>query len=346
MSLKREGDRNMEKLKISVIIPVYNTAEYLPRCLDSVLQNTYQNLEVICVNDGSTDDSAAVLERYAETDSRVIVVNKVNEGVSVARNTGLDMATGDFIAFIDSDDWVHGQYFEILMYYQNQFRANMVICRPKTIACEETSTKITVGKSESRLLDFDRIIADSNAKRRVWGRVYSKVVIQNHRFEAAIKLSEDTVFNLEVICSCNKLKCVMVEEQLYYYYTRATSAVHTLPNDAIYHAAEWYIIQTGIATDLLIKETFLFEAFKAVFSYRYAEMFNSDRKKVRQNSRKILNQCMNYLGEIDCITAKKKLQYTILAKAPFIYRAFRILDDPSLLDWEKAQKQRRKKKNL
>ena len=103
--------------KISVIIPIYNTAAYLPRCLDSILQNTYRSLEIICVNDGSTDDSAVILERYAAADSRIIAVNQENAGVSAARNTGLDMATGDFIAFVDSDDWVHPQYFEILIQF-------------------------------------------------------------------------------------------------------------------------------------------------------------------------------------------------------------------------------------
>ena len=105
--------------KISVIIPIYNTAAYLPRCLDSILQNTYRSLEIICVNDGSTDDSAVILERYAAADSRIIAVNQENAGVSAARNTGLDMATGDFIAFVDSDDWVHPQYFEILIQFIN-----------------------------------------------------------------------------------------------------------------------------------------------------------------------------------------------------------------------------------
>lgn len=97
--------------KISIIIPIYNTAEYLPRCFDSILHNTYRNLEIICVNDGSTDDDAVILEQYAVADSRIIMVNKENAGVSAARNTGLDIATGDFIAFVDFDDWIFYQYF-------------------------------------------------------------------------------------------------------------------------------------------------------------------------------------------------------------------------------------------
>ena len=112
--------------KISVIIPIYNTAKYLPRCLDSILNNMYQNLEVICINDGSTDESAVILERYAAADSRIISVNKANAGVSAARNTGLDIATGDFIAFVDSDDWIHFQFFEILLLIALENNANIL----------------------------------------------------------------------------------------------------------------------------------------------------------------------------------------------------------------------------
>ena len=87
--------------KISVIIPVYNTERYLPRCLDSVLSNTYDNLEVICINDGSTDNSINILDNYKVSDERVVVINQKNSGVSAARNAGINVATGEYIAFID-----------------------------------------------------------------------------------------------------------------------------------------------------------------------------------------------------------------------------------------------------
>ena len=103
---------------VSVIIPVYNTAEYLPRCLESILSNTYSNLELICINDGSTDNSLNVLNYYANLDSRIIVINQQNSGVSASRNVGLDHASGEYIAFIDSDDWIHSCYFEQLMQIQ------------------------------------------------------------------------------------------------------------------------------------------------------------------------------------------------------------------------------------
>ena len=122
--------------KISVIIPVYNTESYLSRCLDSVLSNTYENLEVICVNDGSTDNSINILDNYKFSDERVIVINQKNSGVSAARNAGLNVATGEYIAFIDSDDWVHTQYFEILLFAMSCNDSDVAACQYSQVSEE------------------------------------------------------------------------------------------------------------------------------------------------------------------------------------------------------------------
>lgn len=97
---------------ISVIVPVYNTAPYLRQCLDSICNQTYQNLEVICVNDGSTDNSAEILEEYAAKDSRIIVITQTNAGPSVARNVAIEQAKGEWIASVDSDDWIEPDTYE------------------------------------------------------------------------------------------------------------------------------------------------------------------------------------------------------------------------------------------
>ena len=101
----------IEKEKISVIIPVYNVEKYLKRCLDSVINQTYKNLEIILVDDGSTDNSGKICDEYAKNDKRIIVIHKENGGVSVARNIGLDICTGDYVNFIDSDDWIDLKFF-------------------------------------------------------------------------------------------------------------------------------------------------------------------------------------------------------------------------------------------
>ncbi|MEY8872421.1 glycosyltransferase family 2 protein [Francisella philomiragia] len=107
----------MQSLLLSIIIPIYNTQEYLVRCLDSVINQSYKNLEIILVNDGSTDNSLDICENYVKKDSRIKIINKNNGGLSSARNAGLDICKGDYISFIDSDDWVSLDYIEIL--YKN-----------------------------------------------------------------------------------------------------------------------------------------------------------------------------------------------------------------------------------
>ncbi len=100
---------------ITVIIPVYNTEEYLRSCLDSIINQTYRNLEILVIDDGSTDLSPAICDTYAELDSRVQVIHKENQGVSASRNLGIEMATGDYISFIDSDDWLESESYEHLI---------------------------------------------------------------------------------------------------------------------------------------------------------------------------------------------------------------------------------------
>ena len=96
-------EKKLDKQTISIIIPVYNSEKYLETCLNSIIAQTYKQLEIICVDDDSTDDSLVILEKYAAIDDRIKVIHKKNEGVSIARNTGLDNANGDFVLFVDSD---------------------------------------------------------------------------------------------------------------------------------------------------------------------------------------------------------------------------------------------------
>lgn len=100
---------------LSIIIPIYNVEKYLKQCIDSVRNQTYQNLEIILVDDGASDDSGAICDEYASTDRRIKVIHKINAGQAEARNTGLEVATGDYITFVDSDDWLDLNLYESIM---------------------------------------------------------------------------------------------------------------------------------------------------------------------------------------------------------------------------------------
>lgn len=117
----------MAKINLSVIVPVYNTEKYVCQCLDSILGQTLENIEIICVNDGSTDSSLQLLEKYSRTDSRVRIISKANDGLGAARNTGIKAAVGDYIGFVDSDDFINSDYFQSLYECAIKNSADIVI---------------------------------------------------------------------------------------------------------------------------------------------------------------------------------------------------------------------------
>lgn len=112
---------------LSVIVPVYNVEKYLARCIDSILKQSYSDLEIILVDDGSTDNSGKICDQYREIDDRIVVIHKQNGGLSDARNVGMKKANGQYLAFVDSDDFIHPRMYEILMNLLLDYKADMVI---------------------------------------------------------------------------------------------------------------------------------------------------------------------------------------------------------------------------
>ena len=119
--------RKLNNMKISIIVPVYNVEKYLERCLDSLINQTLKDIEIICINDGSTDNSSEILKEYAKKDSRIIIINQNNQGISVARNNGMNKAKGKYIGFVDSDDWVDLDFFEKLYKAAEKHNAQIAV---------------------------------------------------------------------------------------------------------------------------------------------------------------------------------------------------------------------------
>ena len=115
-----------EQPKVSIIVPVYKVEKYLRRCLDSILSQTFDDFEVICVNDGSPDNSIDILNEYASRDNRFCVVEQENQGLSMARNNGKKLARGEYIYFLDSDDYIHPQLLEVSYYLAQKYDADLV----------------------------------------------------------------------------------------------------------------------------------------------------------------------------------------------------------------------------
>lgn len=138
----------MGKQLISVIVPMYNVEKYISQCLESLIKQTYKNLEIIVIDDGSTDQSLNIAKRYAKYDNRVKVYSFANAGVSEARNRGLRLAKGDYIAFVDSDDWTAEDMYRILVEKMIKYDLDMIKCSVCESDCDNNTNKIIIPRRE------------------------------------------------------------------------------------------------------------------------------------------------------------------------------------------------------
>ena len=192
----------MKNSLISIIIPIYNTSEFLANCLDSVINQTYVNLEIILINDGSTDNSLGICREYNKKDSRIIVINKKNEGVSSARNAGLDIFSGDYVTFIDSDDWVETDFIEIL---NQKIKDTDISTIGMKLINSSKETLLTYSIDKSIYLSSDKVMATflslntiSSIGRSSCNKLYSRKILNNVRFDENINIGEDFKFLFEV----------------------------------------------------------------------------------------------------------------------------------------------------
>ena len=205
----------MNSKLISIIIPVYNTAQYLDTCLSSVCNQTFTNLEIIIVNDGSTDSSLDIINKYAEQDLRIVVINQKNQGLSSARNSGLEIANGEFIIFLDSDDWLEYNCCEMAFLEAEKSRVDVVLWAYSREY--EDKSKITllfddvavnwdnqnIKKLYKRMVGFTgeelKQPQKIDALITAWGKLYKKSIIGNNRFvDTRIIGTEDALFNIQV----------------------------------------------------------------------------------------------------------------------------------------------------
>ena len=219
----------MANPKVSFIVPVYNTQEFLPRCLDSLLGQTCLDIEIVVVNDGSPDDSAAIVGKYACKDSRVCVVEKSNGGLSSARNAGMDVARGDIIDFVDSDDYVEPNLAEFLVDAFAREHPEIVVfgavCEPTEMASKRIKQLLS---PEARTFEsFDpALLFSANAQPYVWRAAYSRGLIEREslRFAENVRFAEDVVFQLESYPL--SARTVLAPEKLYHYVMQEKSLTH------------------------------------------------------------------------------------------------------------------------
>lgn len=206
---------------VSVIIPVYNTEKYLKKCVDSVRNQTYQNLEIWLVDDGSTDSSGAICDEYAPMDSRIYVIHKENAGQGVARNAALDRCTGEYISFVDSDDWIAEDYVEKLVQEIEKSDADICICGYYGYTGIRT---VNVTRTPCVLNNnyeiIKHLVATTDISGMACDKFYRRHLLEHNRFPA-VRANEDAYLIYDVLPTCKKV--VILEDCLYHQLIRPGS---------------------------------------------------------------------------------------------------------------------------
>lgn len=245
MKNKEESEYIMPK--ISIIVPVYNVEKYLRRCLDSIRAQTFTDWECICVDDGSPDGSGAILDGYAAEDGRFVVVHKENGGVSSARNAGLDAAHGEWITFVDADDWVESSLYETTLRLAKENDADLVQWNAEQFSDVKIVRK---GKDKTEGM-FNFILDHTYFSPSMCDKVFKKTLSQGLRFPEGIALSEDRLFALQVYLACKN--CFYINKIFYHYYVRGNSASHSINKNMIFQAEKIIVRMEQICKEILVK---------------------------------------------------------------------------------------------
>ncbi len=226
----------MSKPLISVIVPVYNVEQYLPKCVGSILAQTYDNLEIILVEDGTKDSSGRICDDYAALDPRVRVIHKENGGLSSARNAGIDVAKGDYFGFVDSDDWIEPETYETLMAVAQKYGADMVcggrydvdgVTGQRTIGlCPQKEETISPMEMLGRVFVWD------NCDSAAWDKLYRRSLFETIRYPLG-QYSEDIAIFYKLMEKANRV--ALCDKPLYNYLHRENSITTAKLSEKTFH---------------------------------------------------------------------------------------------------------------
>ena len=277
---------------ISVVVPVYNVEQYLEKCINSILHQTYEHLEIILVDDGSPDNCGAICDSYSSLDQRIKVIHKRNGGLSDARNTGLDTASGELIAFIDSDDTIMPDMVEKLYHRIETDRSDMAFCGYKQVS-QNGAILSEVFLPDNVLTGFVALKVSYENQGVLftiaWNKLYKKHLFHGIRFPVG-KYHEDEFTTYKIIDQCNKIS--IVREELYVYYQRDNSimqedySVKRLDGiEASYERYFYFKHKGGNYKELLVPEGNTFTPIYFRSKLLFKPKTQEEKKRVREIDR-------------------------------------------------------------
>lgn len=285
------------KEKISVIIPIYNVEDYLEQCVESILNQTYTNLEIILVNDGSTDSSGEICDRYKNIDKRIKVIHKVNGGLSDARNCGLENSTGEYIAFFDSDDWADKKFYDTLYTNIKKYNGDIAVCNykkyysKKDIELHNSNEVICYSNIEALNQLYDKYSVQMII---ACNKLYKREVIGEIRFPVG-KIHEDEYLIPMIIY--NAYKIIYINNELFYYRQRDNSIMNKKFN--IKRLDYLYVLESRMK---FFKENMLNELYKknvCTYLEKVMEFYFLIKNSEIENKKSIMKKLKNKLSNLN-----------------------------------------------
>lgn len=221
--------------ELTIIVPVYNVEKYLPKCIDSILAQTFTDFELILIDDGSPDRCGEICDEYAAKDSRIVVIHQKNQGVSAARNAGLDAAQGEYIGFADSDDWIDQRMFETMLTVAQSSSADVVSCSIEYRTSEGEPLQkdfCKTGTFTRKELLLDLYGMPSTMGGGCWNKIIKAEKIKSIRFRTDVSIGEDFLYLFRCYANCNY--GVKISDAFYYVCIRSGSATRASSVKAVF----------------------------------------------------------------------------------------------------------------
>lgn len=322
---------------ISIIVPSYNEEKNISRCLDSIIGQNFQNFEVICVDDNSTDSTFEIITDYTLKDSRIKPFKNPGKGVSSARNFGIEKASGDYIGFVDSDDFIQPQMYEFLLRAIMENNCEISVCRyEKTSEFVKKSFEYNCREcfAEEFISFFDNGFVANNelTLTGVWTKLIKTDLVRNSEKFSQYRIGEDTVYCAELWTKTDKI--FLVDSPLYSYYTNLESVSYT----ELWHEKWFDLIETRFIAyekfkalkNSLTSSFYLERGMKLLLSYRFNIKGTENEEKFRKHIKKYIRKYIKTYISCKDISFKNKLIVSVFSVFPFFYSAFRKLTDNTL----------------
>ena len=309
--------------KISVIVPVYNVEQYLERCVDSIINQTYTNLEIILVNDGSTDNSGKLCDELAKKDERIRVIHKENGGLSDARNRGIDESESDLVGFIDSDDYIDSDMYEVLLKNLNDTDADLSMCALYDVYNNTPEVQVT-NKETWKLSSEQAIKMVMEAKIlsvTAVNKLYRKSLFTDLKFEVG-KIAEDAFIMIKLLDKCEKI--VATNEKKYYYVHRENSITTQKFSTKFLNVIEAYEQNSNIISEKYPKLKDVAQT-RMNWAYFYVldRLLLDDNYNDKELENKLISYLKNYRKDIlndPLFTKGRKIGFIALLLSRNLYR--------------------------